>query len=174
MSAGLRDTGPSVEWRSPASGRRGGPAGLSATATILTAALVLGAANVHLFLTPEHFREGLQFGLFFLAAGVFQLWLVFALLLMPGPRVYRVGLWGSGAIAVTWMITRLIPAPGAPEPEPVEIWGVLATALEIAAIVALAASLPSVAPRPPHARGARSRPPSGLGSPPSCSSPPAS
>lgn len=145
----LPDTDPSVESGSPHSPhRRGELAGPSTTATILTAALVLGAANVHLFLTPEHFREGLQFGLFFLAADAFQLWLAFALLLVPGPRVYRVGLWGSAAIAVTWMITRLIPPPGAPEPEPVEIWGVLATALEIAAIVALAASLPSVAPSP--------------------------
>jgi len=116
--------------------------------TILTVALVLGAANVHLFLTPEHFREGLQFGLFFLAADAFQLWLAFALLLAPGPRVYRIGLWGSGLIAATWMATRLIPPPGAPKPEPVELWGVVATGLEIAAVVALASTLPSVGPPP--------------------------
>ncbi len=129
----------------PASGARA----ISTSATLLTVALVLGAANVHLLLTPEHFREGPQFGMFFLAAGLFQLWLVFALLLMPGTRVYRIGLWGSALIAVTWMVTRLIPPPGAPEPEPVELWGVIATALEIAAIVALVSTLPSVSPPPP-------------------------
>jgi hypothetical protein len=127
----------------------------SAAATFLTAALVLAAANVHLLLTPEHFSEGPQFGVFFLAATLFQLWLVFALLLMPGPRVYRIGIWGSALIALTWMVTRLIPPPGAPEPEPVELWGVIATALEIAAIVALVSTLPSVTPPPsPGARRA--------------------
>lgn len=123
------------------------------SATLLTVALVLGAANVHLLLTPKHFRAGPQFGLFFLAVGAFQLWLAFALLRSPGPRVYRIGLWGSAAIAGTWMITRLIPPPGAPKPQPVEFWGVLATTLEIAAIVALASSLPSVGQ--PPSRSAR-------------------
>lgn len=116
--------------------------------TLLTVALVLGAANVHIFLTPDHFREGPQFGLFFLAADAFQLWLAFALLLTRGPRVYRIGLWGSAAIAGTWMLTRLVPPPGVPEPESAELWGVLATALEIAAIVALASTLPSVGAPP--------------------------
>ncbi len=129
--------------------------GMTTPGTLLTVALVLGAANAHIFLTPEHFREGPQFGLFFLAADAFQLWLAFALLLTSGPRVYRIGLWGTAAIAATWMLTRLIPPPGAPKPEPIEFWGVLATGLEIAAIVALAASLPSVAPSPsPRARRA--------------------
>jgi hypothetical protein len=127
----------------------------SAASILLTAALVLAAANVHLFLTPEHFREGPQFGVFFLGVTLFQLWLVFALLLMPGPRVYRIGIWGSALITLTWMVTRLIPPPGASQPEPVELWGVIATALEIAAIVALVSTLPSVTPPPsPGARRA--------------------
>lgn len=134
--------------------RAPGARAVSAPATLLTVALVLGAANVHLFLTPEHFREGPQFGLFFLAADLFQLWLAFALLLMPGPLVYRTGLWGSAALVATWMITRLIPPPGASSPEPVELWGVVATALEIAAIIALVSTLPSVGP-PPTARTRR-------------------
>lgn len=154
--------------------RAPGARAISTSATLLTVALVLGAANLHLFLTPKHFREGPQFGLFFFAADLFQLWLAFALLLMPGPRVYRIGLWGSAAIAATWTLTRLIPPPGAPRPEPIEIWGVLATGLEIAAIVALASSLPSVPP-PPSPRGRRAIAAgigAGFASP--CSSPPGS
>lgn len=127
---------------------------VSGAGILLTAALVLAAENVHVFLTPEHFREGPQFGLFFLAADIFQVWLVFALLLMPGPRVYRTGLWGSAVLVATWMITRLIPPPGAASPEPVELLGVVATALEIAAIVALVSTLPAVGP-PPTARTRR-------------------
>lgn len=147
-SGDLREADPLLERGRAFPRRRGEPVGPSTSATILTAALVLAAANVHLLLTPEHFREGPQFGLFFLAADVFQLWLAFALLLLPGRRVFRIGLWGSAAIALTWMLTRLIPPPGASEPEPVELWGVVATALEVAAIVALASTLPSVGASP--------------------------
>lgn len=153
-SAGLRAADPPFEQRTATFVRhRSEPAGPSTTATILTAALVLAAANVHLLLTEEHFREGPEFGLFFLAASGFQIWLALALLSRPGPRVYRTGLWGSAAIAATWMMTRLIPPAGASEPEPVELWGVVATALEIAAIVALASTLPSVGA--PPSRSAR-------------------
>ncbi|MGH2655500.1 MAG: hypothetical protein ACRDIZ_02160 [Actinomycetota bacterium] len=108
--------------------------------------LVGGAGAIHLALIPEHFGEGAAFGVFFVAASAFQLWLAAALLLRPGPRIHRAGLWGTAALVATWMVTRLIPPPAAAEPEPVELWGVLATALEVAAIVALAASLPAVGP----------------------------
>lgn len=118
---------------------------------LLAVALVAGAAGVHLVLTPEHFREGLHFGLSFLATTAFQLWLAAALVLAPGPRVYRAGLWGSALVAATWMATRLVAPPGAPDPEPVEPWGVLATGLEVGAIVALASVLPS-AGSPPSRR----------------------
>ncbi len=119
---------------------------------VLLTVLVGGAGTVHLALTPEHFEEGLLFGVFFLAAGAFQLWLATALVRRPGPAVWRVGLWGSGALVATWMVTRLVPPPTASAPEPVELWGVLATGLEIAAVVGLAATLPSVGWRPGRAR----------------------
>jgi hypothetical protein len=116
-------------------------------------ALLLGLAGlIHLALTPEHFGEGIAFGLFFLGASAFQLWLAAALVLRPGPAVYRAGLWGSAALVATWMVTRLVPPPGTVAPEPVEVWGVMATALEVGAIVALAASLPVVRPAPGPAR----------------------
>ncbi|MGQ0668677.1 MAG: hypothetical protein ACT4PO_03210 [Actinomycetota bacterium] len=127
---------------------------IATPSTLLIVVLVLAAANLHILLTPEHFREGPQFGLFFLAADIFQVWLAFALLLMPGPRVYRTGLWGSAGLVAIWMITRLIPPPGAASPEPVELLGVVATSLEIAAIVGLVSTLPAVGP-PPTARTRR-------------------
>lgn len=135
---------------SPPTGTSGrGPGWVGRT---LLALLVAGAGAVHALLTPEHFREGLHFGLFFLGASAFQVWLAGALLLRPRPLVYRAGLWGSGALVATWMATRLIAPPGAESPEPVDTWGVLATGLEIAAVVALASTLPSVGPRPEAAR----------------------
>lgn len=136
--------------RAPANARP--PRAHPSVGNALVGALVAAAASVHLALTPEHFEEGIQFGLFFLAASAFQLWLAWALVRRPGPFVYRAGLWGSAALVATWMATRLIPPPGAEAPEPVDLWGVLATALEIGAIVALASALPAVGPPPGSAK----------------------
>ncbi|HXF72170.1 MAG TPA: hypothetical protein VNO79_06140 [Actinomycetota bacterium] len=123
-------------------------------ATLLTSALSLAAASIHLLLTPEHFEEGLQFGLFFLAATAFQYWLAIALLTRPGPPVFRAGVIGSALIAGTWVVTRLFPPPLASAPEPVTLPGVLATGFEVAAIVALLSTLPAVS-APPSARRRR-------------------
>lgn len=123
-----------------------GRAGLGARA--LVALLVAGAAAIHTLLTPEHFEEGFYFGVFFTLASVYQWWLALALLSRPGPPVYRAGIWGSAALVATWMGSRLIAPPGAEAPEPVTLEGVVATGLEIAAIVALAAALPSCGPPP--------------------------
>lgn len=114
---------------------------------VVVALLVAGAGSIHVLLTPEHFREGLHFGLFFLGASAFQVWLAWALVFRPGPVVYRAGLWGSTALVATWMGTRVIAPPGADAPEEVDLLGVLATGLEIAAIVALLSTLPAVARR---------------------------
>lgn len=63
----------------------------------------------------------------------FQFALAYALLLRPGPRVYWISLSASALIVATWMVTRLIPPPRASAVEPVELWGVVATAAEVAA-----------------------------------------
>lgn len=121
-------------------------------ARALVALLVAGAAALHTLLTPEHFEEGLHFGVFFTLASVYQWWLAFALVSRPGPLVYRAGIWGSAALVAMWTGTRLIAPPGAEAPEPVTLEGVVATGLEIAAIVALAAALPSCGPPPRPSR----------------------
>ena len=115
--------------------------------TLALAGLLIAAGSIHLVLTPEHFEEGVQFGLFFLSTAAFQFGLAYAMLLRPGPRVYRTALWASGLIVATWMVTRLIPPPGASAPESVEPWGVVATAVEVAAIVGIATLTPSSGPR---------------------------
>lgn len=140
----------SVARGAPAGAGRGRSAArpVPSAGNLVVATLVAVAAAVHSILTPEHFEEGVHFGLFFLGASAFQWWVAFALLLRPGAFVYRAGLWGSAALVATWMATRLVPPPGAAAPEPVEFWGVFASSLEIAAIVALASMLPAVGPVP--------------------------
>src|SRR5713226_7037260 len=114
--------------------------------------LVVGLAGlIHLSLVREHFAEQFVYGLVFTALALFQLTLALLLAVRPGPRVYRVGIWGSGLIVLVYVVTRLIPLPGASVPEEVDALGIAATGLEIAAVVLLAVALPEPATtRRPH------------------------
>ena len=105
--------------------------------------LVVGLAGlIHLSLIREHFAEQFVYGLVFTALAFFQLTLALLLAVRPGPRVYRVGIWGSGLIVLVYVVTRLIPLPGASVPEEVDALGIAATGLEIAAVLLLAVALP--------------------------------
>ncbi len=114
--------------------------------------LVVGLAGlIHLSLIREHFAEQFVYGLVFTALALFQLNLALLIAVRPGPRVYRVGIWGSWLIVLVYVVTRLIPLPGASVPEEVDALGIAATGLEIAAVVLLAVALPEPATtRRPH------------------------
>ncbi len=108
--------------------------------------LVVGLAGlIHLSLIREHFEEQFVFGLVFTALAIFQFTLALLLAVRPGPRVYRVGIWGSGLIVLVYVATRLIPLPGASAPEEVDALGIAATGLELAAVLLLAVALPEPA-----------------------------
>jgi hypothetical protein len=105
--------------------------------------LVVGLAGlIHLSLIREHFAEQFIYGLVFTALALFQLTLALLLAWRPGPWVYRAGVWGSGFIVLVYVLTRLVPLPGASGPEEVDLLGIAATSLEIAAVVLLAIALP--------------------------------
>lgn len=105
--------------------------------------LVVGLAGlIHLSLIREHFEEQVVYGLVFTALAIFQLNLALLLTVRPGPVVYRLGIWGSGLIVLVYVVTRLIPLPGASGPEEVDALGIAATSLEIAAVLLLAVALP--------------------------------
>src|SRR5712691_4982564 len=109
----------------------------------ITTILVVGLAGlIHLSLIREHFEEQLVYGLVFTALAIFQLNLALLLAVRPGPAVYRVGIWGSGLIVLVYVVTRLIPLPGASVPEEVDALGIAATGLELAAVLLLAVALP--------------------------------
>ena len=113
--------------------------------------LVVGLAGlIHLSLIREHFAEQFIYGLVFTVLALFQLTLALLLALRPGRRVYRVGIWGSGLIVFVYVVTRLIPLPGASGPEEVDVLGIAATGLEIAAVLLLAVALPE--PETSHRR----------------------
>jgi len=105
--------------------------------------LVVGLAGIiHLSLIREHFAEQFVYGLVFTALALFQLTLAFLLAVRPGPTVYRVGICGSGLIVLVYVVTRLIPLPGASGPVEVDALGITATLLELAAVLLLAVALP--------------------------------
>jgi len=108
--------------------------------------LVVGLAGlIHLSLIREHFAEQFVYGLVFTALALFQLTLALLLAVRPGPRVYRMGIWGSGLIVLVYVVTRLLPLPGASVPEEVDALGIAAMGLEIAAVLLLAVALPEPA-----------------------------
>jgi hypothetical protein len=122
---------------------------------IVLAQLLALAGGIHLLLTPEHFAERPAYGVFFFTAATWQLWLAGILALRADPPgwLYRLGIWGSLAIAALWVTTRTLapPLPGG-QVEPVTLAGVAATALELAALLALAAVLPATPSRPTPGR----------------------
>ncbi len=125
-----------------------GVAKLWSIATILVVWL---AGLIHLSLIREHFAEQFVYGLVFTALAIFQFNLALLLAVRPGPRVYRVGIWGSGLIVLVYVATRLIPLPGASSPEEVDVLGTAATLLELVAVLLLAVALPEPATtRRPH------------------------
>jgi hypothetical protein len=119
-----------------------------------TVILVVGLAGVvQLALVREHFAESFVSGLIFLALALFQLNLALLLALRAGPAVYRVGRWGSGLIVLVYIATRLFPLPEANVPEEIGVIGIVATGLELAAVLLLAVALPAPATlRKPHGR----------------------
>lgn len=111
------------------------------------------AGGVHLALVEEHFEEGFLFGVAFLAMAVYQLVVAILLVARSGPVAYRAGIWGSGLIVATYVVTRVLPPPTAAAPEPVTPLGVAATTLELAALVLLVTILPDTpGPSRPRSR----------------------
>jgi hypothetical protein len=118
--------------------------GASVRALDLTlAGVLLGAGTIHAILIPEHFAESVLFGAVFTAMAAFQFGLAVALVTHPGPGVYRTTLLGSVVLLAVWAGTRFFAPPSGSEPEDVDIWGVVATGLELGAVVLVATIVPS-------------------------------
>lgn len=108
---------------------------LGAAAVAVVAGSVVSAA-VHLVLTPAHAGQSVAYGLFFLVSSL-ALALGAATVLagrpVPGAALV-VGV--SLVLVVTYVLFRLVPPPGAAAPERVDVWGVVAVAAELVALVA--------------------------------------
>lgn len=113
-------------------------------APILAAAMCsLLAAGVHAAVGPEHFREGLALGLFFVLAALAQVLWAAAVLRFPSREVLLAGAVGNGAIVVLWIVTRTLGLPFGllPGPEEVGPLDILASAAELGVVVAAGLAL---------------------------------
>jgi hypothetical protein len=102
-------------------------------------ALSAGAAVVHLLVTPEHFRQDILFGAFFLVVATLQLAWSAAILQDRSNFLYLVGGIGNALILMVWAVSRTAGVPIGPNagvPEPVAAIDALASAYEVIIVAA--------------------------------------
>ena len=94
------------------------------------------AAGIHALVCPEHFREGLRFGLFFLFIALVQLALG-GLVLRGAPRWIGWSIVVNAGTALLWAVVRTQGLPlGLAEVEPIGRIDLAATAAEVVAVAA--------------------------------------
>ena len=92
--------------------------------------LSAGAAVVHFAVTPEHFRENVLFGLFFVVVATLQLAWGAAVIARESRSLYLGGAVGNALILGVWALSRTTGLPLGPDagsPEPVGLLDGLAT-----------------------------------------------
>lgn len=103
-------------------------------AGVLLVAAAMVSVVVHLVLTPSHAQENAAYGLFF--AGGALLLAVGAAITLAGRPLPGVPIAAATALVLvlTYVLFRLVPAPGAEAPEGVDAWGVVAVLAELIVI----------------------------------------
>ena len=102
---------------------------------VYTAALLtLGAAFIHLAVAPEHLREYVPFGVFFLTVGSAQIILAIELVFRPTRRLAGLMTVATFALIGLWFVSRTVGLPFGPtpgQPESVGLSDVICNILEI-------------------------------------------
>ena len=70
------------------------------------ALFTLGAATIHFVVMPEHLREYVPYGLFFLVVAIGQVFLAVELVARPSRPLALVGATGSLALVSLWAVSR--------------------------------------------------------------------
>jgi hypothetical protein len=91
----------------------------------LCAGASVGAASVHIAVTPEHFSESWLYGVFFVGASVVQLALALWLLARPSRSLIRAAVISNAGLVLLWLLSRSVGIPLGPEQGVVEPVGVL-------------------------------------------------
>lgn len=93
----------------------------------------IGAATIHLGVTPAHWRDWQPSGVFFATVAVFQLVWGFIAWSKPAPLVLLTGILANAGVATLWVVARTEGAPFGPhagQPEAVDAAGICALLLE--------------------------------------------
>ena len=146
--AATRGAGPAPPLLDAAPAAAGRTAAASAAdRTWLPVAVVssAAAAGVHAAAGPEHLREGLLVGGFFVVSALAQLaWAAVVMLAGPTRRLLHAALVGNAAVVVIWLASRTVGLPGGlVEVEAVGPWDLAATAWEVAVIAGVSLVLSS-------------------------------
>ncbi len=109
---------------------RRGPLAVVAVSCVL-------AGAVHASVGPEHFREGVRFGVFFVVLCAMQFALAVAVLRRPSRHLVTLTAVLSGGVVLLWLVTRTAGLPfGLDEVEPVGFADSLASVAELVTIAA--------------------------------------
>lgn len=95
------------------------------------------AGIIHLGVVPEHMREYVPYGVFFVVVGLLQLVGSRFLLRRPEVRWYLATAIGNGALVLLWVTSRTAGLPVGPMPwsaEQVGLLDVVSTVLEVALV----------------------------------------
>jgi hypothetical protein len=101
----------------------------------------IAAGVVHAAVVPEHLEEAWLFGVFFIAAAVFQISWTIRVVLGPSSAVYSAGALANGAMIGIWFVSRTIGLPTGPEPWMAESAGMLDVAATVLELLLVAGSL---------------------------------
>ncbi len=128
------------------------PARAPVVATWWLALVSAAAAAIHLAVVVEHLGESVVLGAFFLALGAAQGGYAAAVLLRPGRRLLVIGLVSTGAVVLLWAYTRTVGVPfGLGPREPAQAADLVATALQVGAMLLTSMALRRPAPHVAHA-----------------------
>jgi hypothetical protein len=107
-------------------------------ATAVAAFASVGAALIHLAVTPDHWREWLLSGLLFAGLAIFQLGWAAAVLRSVHRAVLGIGVVANTAAITLWIVTRTSGLPFGPHadvPEQLGPAGILTAVLELVVVV---------------------------------------
>jgi len=109
------------------------------------------AASVHAAVGPEHFREGVRFGVFFVLLSAAQFVLASAVLMRRSRRLLAVLAALSAVVIVLWIATRTTALPfGLDDREPVGVLDLMSSVAEAVALAAAVVMLRSPVARRHH------------------------
>lgn len=121
----------------------------SSRALLLAAAASVAAAGVHVAVAPEHFRESLLYGAFFVCAAVAQVSGAVVLVVRRSRALTGLVAWANGVIILLWLTTRVVAVPVGPQAGTVESVGALdltATAAEALVVLCCLIALHRLVP----------------------------